>query len=103
MTLKTFLDKYPEFAKELIRCRSCLNILLHSGRKYEIVKIGSAKEEEILCETCKKNKRNIEFVTRISSSSEDNNHVFQVPISISQLEISTTNIKEEKEKELEKV
>jgi hypothetical protein len=85
MTLKKFLSKYEDLAKELIRCGSCTNILLHCGgeEKYQIVKIGGKgknnEEESILCETCQRNNRNIELVTRVSS--EDNNHIFQIPIS----------------------
>ena len=77
MTLKYFLNKYEDLAKELVRCGSCTNILLHSGTKYEIVKIGD-NEEGILCETCKQNKRNIELVTKISDNGNIN-HVLQIP------------------------
>ena len=100
MGLKKFLAKYEDLAKELIRCGSCTNLLLHSGGKYEIIKIGKGKgqgqeeeEEGILCETCIKNKRNIELVTRIS---EDGNHVFQIPIAQLNLE---SELKEESKEE----
>jgi hypothetical protein len=68
---------------------------LHSGGKYKIVKIGKGKKEKegILCETCQRNKRNIELVTR-TSEDENNNHVYQ--ISISQLNINVTEELEEK-------
>jgi hypothetical protein len=82
MGLKKFLDKYKDLAKELIRCGSCSNILLHCGTKYEIVKIGK-NEEGVLCETCKQNNRNIDLVTRIS---EDEKHVLQIPVSQLQLD-----------------
>ena len=97
MGLKKFLAKYEDLAKELIRCGSCTNILLHSGGKYEIVKIGKEQEGEegVLCETCIKNKRNIELVTRIS---EDGNHVFQIPIAQLNLE---SELKEKEEQDSE--
>lgn len=83
MSLKKFLAKYENLAKELVRYGSCSKILLHCGDKYKIVKIGGKSnnnnEESILCETCQRNNRNIELVTRVSS--EDNNHIFQIPIS----------------------
>jgi hypothetical protein len=96
MTLKTFLDKYEDLAKELVRCGSCQNILLHSGEKYEIVKIGGqdGQEEGILCETCKRNKRNVEMVTRISTTEDNKNHVFQIPI-------TQLNLQQEQEQEEE--
>ena len=102
MGLKKLLAKYEDLAKELIRCSSCNNILAHSG-EYQIVKIGKEQgqeeeEEGILCETCIKNKRNIELVTRIS---EDNNHVFQIPISQLNLESEKENIEEEQEQDSE--
>jgi hypothetical protein len=77
MTLKSFLNKYEDLTKELIRCNGCTIILLHSGEKYEIVKIG-LNEEGILCETCQRNKRNVESVTRIK---DNDKQIFQVPIS----------------------
>ena len=80
-SIKHFLNKHEDLAKELVRCGSCSNSLVHCG-KYEIVKVNNYNEG-ILCETCKNNNRELVFVTRIS---DDNNHVFQVPIS--QLDIS---------------
>ena len=62
MTLKKFLSKYEDLAKELVRCGSCGNSLIHCG-KYEIVSLLNGKVESILCETCKKNGRKIELVT----------------------------------------
>jgi hypothetical protein len=44
MILRYFLNKYEDLAKELIRCNCCTNILLHSGEKYEVVKIGLNEE-----------------------------------------------------------
>jgi hypothetical protein len=97
MSLKKFLAKYEVLAKELVRCGSCSNILLHSGNKYEIVSLLDGKEEGLLCESCKRNNRNIELVTRVSSSAEDNNsnNIFQVPIS----QLNNTNNINDLEKE----
>jgi hypothetical protein len=94
-SLKEFCSKYKELANELVRCGSCTNILLHSGDKYEIVTIGQ-EEESVLCETCKQNKRNVEMVTRVS---EDNNHVFQIPVS--QLNIINITSEETEEEYIE--
>src|SRR5687767_7934129 len=80
MGLRKFLTKYEDLAKELIRCGSCTNILLHCGTKYEIVKIGK-NEESVLCETCQQNNRNVELVTKISEDENGNNHVLQIPVS----------------------
>jgi hypothetical protein len=77
MTIKKLISKYEDLAKELIRCGSCSNILLHCSEKYTIVKIGD-NEESVLCETCQENNRNIELVTKIS---DDGNHIFQIPVS----------------------
>ncbi len=84
--LKEFCSKYEELAKELVRCGSCTNILLHSGGEYEIVQVenSNGKEESVICETCKKHNRSVEMVTRVS----EDNHIFQIPIS--QLDINIT-------------
>lgn len=92
MSIKKFLSKYENLAKELVRCGSCTNIILHSGGKYEIVQVE--KEESVICETCKRNNRNVELVTRITSSADTNHNVFQIPI-------SQLNINVEPEPELE--
>ena len=85
MSIRKFLNKYEDLAKELLRCGSCQNILLHSGNKYKIVKIGKTNEEGIICETCQQNNRNIELATRISDDDDDdgdiNNHISQIPVS----------------------
>jgi hypothetical protein len=98
MSLKKFLSKYEVLAKELVRCGSCSNILLHCGDKYEIVKIGivgTKKDEEgLLCETCKRNNRNIELVTKVS---DDGNNIFQVPISQLNNNINTTTLEQQQQ------
>jgi hypothetical protein len=95
MTIKKFLSKYEDLAKELVRCGGCSNILLHCDEKYTIVKIGD-NEEGVLCETSQQNNRNIELVTKIL---DDNiNHVFQIPVS--QLDNNNNNIvKQNKQQE----
>jgi hypothetical protein len=95
LKLKEFCSKSSVLTNELVRCGSCGNSLLHCG-KYELVHVNNNKDNEgLLCETCKKNNRDLEMVTRIS---EDNNHVFQVPIS--QLDIrSSSTIKKASSKE----
>ena len=89
--LEEFCSKYTREANEKVRCGSCQNILLYCGY-YEIVKVEKYDEEGILCETCKKNGREIEIVTIIISSSlsssspsflssEDDNIIYQIPLS----------------------
>lgn len=106
--LEEFCSKYTREANEKVRCGSCQNILLHCGY-YEIVKVEKYDEEGILCETCKKNGREIEIVTIIISSSslssyspsslssEDDNIIYQIPLSQLGIELLLEQVEEVEE------
>ena len=64
VSLKEYCSK-SKLANEIVRCGFCSNSLVHCG-KYEIVQFGQEKEG-LLCETCKKNGRALEMITRLNN------------------------------------